>query len=396
MADPMLQSPNRNSMPVTALDLRNQQTTSMANLSKLLGSVNTASYLFGDDDDHPKPIRQSQTATTSPDAKTYLQLHTTDDKFPILVRRETDGNTQFSVSSAALDLALSQSPGPEDLHRTDRATATRHRQSLPPSAMRQSGFLSGEGVAPLNGMLSDIATTTAQNTAANRRSQEVKFAGIGSEKRPTLLGTPSRGAANGLPRLQSSYSTNDIPTLKSVNVASPESQNSVAVQSPTNEVTSPGYLARAAMANTTVTVPLKSPVNASQVGQDTSNGYRTSASGLQANAAPFGPSVSSPSRDVSGLGSGIAATHLQSYGPPAYYGGYGMQMMNSSFNNMYLGGQGQWPAQTPAYQGPLNGYSQYPQPVAPRFTDNQGRAMQQRRGQNGDGMSVPTSFLSDD
>jgi hypothetical protein len=46
-----------------------------------LGHINTASFLFGDDEE-----LGHQEALKSPEAKTYLQMNTTDDKFPILVR----------------------------------------------------------------------------------------------------------------------------------------------------------------------------------------------------------------------------------------------------------------------------------------------------------------------
>ena len=48
-----------------------------------LGHINTTSFLFGDDDEKHSGQKDS---TTSPDVNSYLQMNTTDDKFPILVR----------------------------------------------------------------------------------------------------------------------------------------------------------------------------------------------------------------------------------------------------------------------------------------------------------------------
>lgn len=50
-----------------------------------LGHINTTGFLFGDDDEKAAAKKES---ATSPDVKSYLQMNATDDKFPILVRRE--------------------------------------------------------------------------------------------------------------------------------------------------------------------------------------------------------------------------------------------------------------------------------------------------------------------
>lgn len=369
-------------MPVTGYDLRNK--TSMMDLASLLGHVNTTSFLFGDDDDN-KPVKQAQN-TASPDAKTYLQLYTTDDQFPILVRREGDGPMQLSASSAALDLALSQSPGPEAQQAADKAK--RHRQSLPPSAMRQTSYLGGDGaMSPLNSILSDLAT--AKNTAANRRSLEVKFAGVTENKRPSLLTSSPNAGANGFPRLQSSYSTNDIPTLKSTKTTSPAERKAVAIQDPQTDYRSPDRT----QVNLATLNALTGPDNRQAQDlhnsftqlEEQNNGFRSPQTGLQASAAPFGPSVVAPSQESGNTGTAVpAAQPIAPYGAPAaFYGGYGMQILNGAFNNMYIGGN-QGYGQMPIYPGAYGGYSQYPQPAAARYPDSQNRVTQQRRTQNGD------------
>lgn len=93
------------SMPVTNLDLRGRG--DLPDLASVLGHIDTAGYLFGEDDKEHNPA-------ASPDHKAYLQMSNTKDEFPILVRRDGAGNgTKLSASSAALDLALSQSPAPD-------------------------------------------------------------------------------------------------------------------------------------------------------------------------------------------------------------------------------------------------------------------------------------------
>lgn len=364
----------------------------MADLSSMLGSVNTASFLFGDEDEHKAVGQVKAKTTSSPDAKTYLQLHHNEDKFPILVRSEDDGNTQLAASSA----------DQENHPKTDRATATRHRQSLPPSAMRQTGYTVGEGAkSPLNGILTDLHT--AKNTAANRRSLEVKFSGIGETKRPSLLASPKNGTANGFPKLQSSYSTNDIPTLKSTNaVAYPSDSKPAFIQSPRHDFASPDRQSVVTLNHLGIHGNRQSQDIGESTKLDEQNGasYLAQRSALQASAAPFGPPVTAADHEVGNHTGAVASPSMPPYGAPPYYAGYGMQMLNSGFNNMYLGhapspqwagGQvGQMPPQVgqmPVYQGAYGGgYPPYTQPTGnQRFPDSQPRAIQHRRAQNGEG-----------
>jgi hypothetical protein len=65
-----------------------------------LGQINTTNFLFADDDE--KSTSQKESAT-SPDVKSYLQMNTTDDKFPILIRNNVHPGL---VSSFAIGLWL--------------------------------------------------------------------------------------------------------------------------------------------------------------------------------------------------------------------------------------------------------------------------------------------------
>lgn len=66
-------------MPVTGLRSLNHETVPEHSATGTLGQINTTSFLFDDED--------AKESTTSPDVKNYLQMNATDDKFPILVRR---------------------------------------------------------------------------------------------------------------------------------------------------------------------------------------------------------------------------------------------------------------------------------------------------------------------
>lgn len=72
-------------MPVTGTRTRKDNASSDYASMMGLGHINTTSFLFGDDDEKAAAKKE---AATSPDVKTYLQMNDTNDKFPILVRRD--------------------------------------------------------------------------------------------------------------------------------------------------------------------------------------------------------------------------------------------------------------------------------------------------------------------
>lgn len=76
-------SSNRYSMPVTGLKARDRDNGAEYSSALGLGHINTTGFLFGDDDETAK-----KESAASPDVNSYLQMNATDDKFPILVRRD--------------------------------------------------------------------------------------------------------------------------------------------------------------------------------------------------------------------------------------------------------------------------------------------------------------------
>ena len=72
-------------MPVTSTQKQDQASAPDYASMMGLGHINTTNFLFGDDEDGKK------NPTASPDVNNYLQMNATDDKFPILVRRNQDG-----------------------------------------------------------------------------------------------------------------------------------------------------------------------------------------------------------------------------------------------------------------------------------------------------------------
>ncbi|KAH7046758.1 hypothetical protein B0J12DRAFT_741720 [Macrophomina phaseolina] len=391
---------NRNSVPVTGLDLRNRATTDLPDLTSVLGHIDTTHFLFGDDDEKPR------NPAASPDVKSYLQMNATDDKFPILVRRDGEGAMQLSAASAALDLASvsSHSPDPQS---NGWPTTSRHRHaqhSLPVNNLHKSDEFGLDG-AGANGK-----ETPRRATMSNRHSMEVRFSPYGDSKRPGLLATPPNGLANGMPKLQSSYSTNDIPTMKSTNGLNGTPSggntgvNSHAEQHLHNHNASMGRI----------------PMNAvNRHSRELSGGenridepkgaaaFRSVGSALQANAAPFGPALTSGPAEItsnsvasaaamssppattiaSPNGNGVTSPPMYSNPTGPYYGGYGVSMINMGLQNMGLNGQAPY-GQMPMYP-PFNAYGQpFPQPYMqqppsqPRFPDSQARVIQQRRMQS--------------
>ncbi|KAL6707045.1 hypothetical protein ACN47E_004797 [Coniothyrium glycines] len=147
---PPIRKTNRMSMPVANLDYRRD----LPDLASVLGHIDTASYLFGEDEKEHNPA-------ASPDHKGYLQMSNTKDEFPILVRR---GDGTGNVAQV------------EEAHQASRT----------------------------------VETTPTKNMANNRRSVEFNFSPMNNEPKRSSFGGPP----NGMPKLTQSYSSNDVPTIK--------------------------------------------------------------------------------------------------------------------------------------------------------------------------------------
>src|ERR1700710_2395458 len=116
---------------------------------------------------------------------------------------------QLSASSAALDLALSQSPGP-DASANGWGAFARHRpsqQSLPMNSIQGNGSTS---TAQSNGPESPISVRPS-----HRHSLDMKYFGDGPQDSYSQVSSPSKHVQATPPKLQSSYSANDVPTMRS-------------------------------------------------------------------------------------------------------------------------------------------------------------------------------------
>lgn len=353
-------------MPVTNQDLRNRD---LPDLASVLGHIDTTGYLFGEDDKEHNPA-------ASPDHKAYLQMSNTNDKFPILVRRDGAGNgTKLSASSAALDLALSQSPGPDA--QAPGWHVPRHRQaqqSLPTNTFHKVAQVEEYDVGQANGN----DTTPVKNMANNRRSVEFNFS---PEPKRSSYASPT----NGMPKLTQSFSASDVPTLKNgagVNGANGGGFNTHAEQHLHNHNANLGRIPPNA-------------VNNRHSRDYKENDYRSAQSGLHASAAPFGPPVTTaaPMTGVAGtVGSPAVSQFTTTPSSNAPYYGYGMlNGMNglaNAMNGLSMGptsqmsgppsfaGNGMYGNNVPYY----NPYATYG--PGGRVQDSQARVIQSRRLQN--------------
>ncbi|KAL6720161.1 hypothetical protein ACLMJK_002082 [Lecanora helva] len=364
---------NRNSMPVTGFRSRNHETVPEHSTTMGLAHINTTSFLFDDED--------SKESTTSPDVKSYLQMNATDDKFPILVRRD-DHPGVLSASSRALDLALSQSPGPEAQVNGWSALAG-HRlsqQGLPQNA--STPITNGQmanGLSHAEPQKSTEAMTNLRNP--NRHSMEASLAAYAAQS--SQASSTESGRPTTLGSIHSSYSTNDVPTLKKANglmAANATPPKTQAQQRFHNHNASLGRIPPNALSNR----HSRELSGGDNRRDEQTNTYQQILSGLQGSAAPFGPPTTAAS-PIESMSSPMAQYSSPMQFPnQAYFPGYGLQMMNMGMNPMQMTNPLAFQNQIQPFQ-PQSGYAVYPNYVNQgRFQDNQARAIQQRRAVNGD------------
>lgn len=383
-------------MPVTGTRTRKDTTASDYASMMGLGHINTTGFLFGDDDEKAAAKKE---AATSPDVKTYLQMNDTSDKFPILVRRDgypglvsssishgshprLIGCLQLSASSAALDLALSQSPGPETQVNGATSSARGHRSSQP---IFPQDFFNGIQNAQGNNVASQNAEAVG-TSRLNRHSMEASLAAYAASALPGQLTTNDAASSRpSLANLQSSYSTNDLPTMKNANGGLPTitPPKIYAAQHFHNHNASLGRIPPSAVNNrhsrelSGGDYRREDPAAAYQ-----NNVYQQTASSAQAGTTAYSPSnmaVSLPDN----IANQVAQVNSQ-YPTPAFYGGYGMQLMNMGMTSVPFNNHMAFNQQVQPYQQ-QNAFVQYQNyGQQGRIQDSQARVMQQRRMQNGE------------
>lgn len=152
----------------------------------------------------------TKTAQTSPGVKGYLQMNSTDDKFPILVRRDSYPNI-LSASSAALDLAVQKKPDSQQTTWSNSSFA-RHRPAQHSLPVNNFPYTPTSNVSP---KVTVPQTDSPVTVRRYERGQNDLPMSAFVESHKLISGETTAGLHHPMmPKLQSSFSTPDIPTLR--------------------------------------------------------------------------------------------------------------------------------------------------------------------------------------
>ncbi|KAI5852319.1 armadillo-type protein [Tricharina praecox] len=209
----------RNSLPNNSLDNQNSMQSGTSRFG--LGSINTADFLF-DDDHTDKSNAEKKTATTSPDVKSYLQMMSTDNKFPILTQSHPG---KLSASSAALDLAYPENAGGqmEQQQLWGHTTFTRsHRPAQHSLPVNNFPYTPTSNSSP-----KVVPQTDSPGIRRfERSSTDFPFSTFSENLSAKITQTESGQSRQGtMPKLQPSFSTSDIPTMRAASSSSNNMQN---------------------------------------------------------------------------------------------------------------------------------------------------------------------------
>jgi hypothetical protein len=283
---------------------------------------------------------------------------------------------QLSASSAALDLALSHKSKDTELPSNGWPSFARHRpaqHSLPMNPFTyESPQTNGSPSAslPQSGVSSNGSPGNIRRY--DRNSMELTFSPLGENSKPATTVTSPSSTQQTPPKLQSSFSTNDIPTMKSnngISTATHAQQHFHNHNASLGRIPINGVSNRQSRELTGVDLALSSR-------EPQANTLQSFQSGLQGGAQPFGPPLSSAVAVP-----GVASPAMASYQlAPGFYPQYGMHL-NMGMNNQMFHPQAQFGAYT-TFQ---------PQPQGRIGDMNQPRAMQQRRNTEGEGKCTTIS-----
>ncbi|KAL1871584.1 hypothetical protein VTK73DRAFT_2013 [Phialemonium thermophilum] len=383
---------NRYSMPVT----RSRPYFPDLSVDNTLDGNNTTGFLFGDED------------LNLGDMKKFPQATTNTENFPTLIRREGFPN-MLSTPSTALDLAQAQNLGNEQSSSAGgwgTVNNHHHRQSISALSSTQINNNSSS-VGSGSGQSSEVPVIGSRPSSI-RHSLDLKYfqdnTSITSDAASTIVPT-SGNLSMAPPKLQQSFSANDVPTMKSTNgtVSLGNNVNNHAQQHFHNHNASIGRIPAGAVPNRH-SRELSSENNPASMTRESSN-YPSIGSTLQANATPFGPSVTQSQPNIPSTGattaaptgaSSAAGLPYQYYNPSAYNNtstsnaSYGVPMLAMTMQGLSLNGAN--PAIYPPH-GYTTGYNPLYNQVGPRGSqDSQARVIQNRRQLDSEAMSRYTNL----
>jgi hypothetical protein len=277
---------------------------------------------------------------------------------------------QLSASSAALDLALSHKSKDADLPSNGWPSFARHRpaqHSLPMNPfIYDSPQTNGSPSAslPQSGISSNGSPGNIRRY--DRNSMDLTFSPLGENSKPATTVASPGGAQQTPPKLQPSYSANDIPTMKNnngMNTTTHAQQHFHNHNASLGRIPINGVNNRHSRELTGVDLTLGAR-------EPQANNLQSFQPGLQGGAQPFGPSLSSAVA-VPGITSPTMASYQLA---PGFYPQYGMHL-SMGMNNQMFHPQAQFGA-----------YTTFPQQPQSRIGDmNQPRTIPQRRNTEGEG-----------
>jgi len=307
-----------------------------------LGPLNTTSFLFDDNDDKHSSLNGFD--LKSPLARTFAQLE--GDDFPTLTSNGGQVNLMSLVIGSSTDSTqLSANLAAIDLAKDDAwAVGSRFRpahQSMPhtDSSMYRP-------------VLSNLASPPAERPAeiARRKSQRHSM-GVTFEENTNFETTPATLSVSRPTSLQTSYSTNDVPTVKTslaleTMMSPPKTQ---AEQQLHNHNVNMGRIPANAINNR----QSREVAGVYGTPKPDDKNMGTNGSNLQASATPFGPNFTSPPdysmMNITSPTSGYAS-------PPIY----AHSMQSYSLNQMAPAGAANgFPAQNQSGYAINNGYAGY-------------------------------------
>ncbi|KAF8426581.1 armadillo-type protein [Tirmania nivea] len=173
------------------------------------GGSSMLNLIFNEEAERNGASKSTQTAT-SPGVKGYLQMNSTDDKFPILVRRDSYPNI-LSASSAALDLAVQKKPDSQQATWSNSSFA-RHRPAQHSLPVNNFPYTPTSNVSP---KFSVPQTDSPVTVRRYERGQNDLPMSAFVEGHKLISGETPAGLHHPImPKLQSSFSTPDIPTMR--------------------------------------------------------------------------------------------------------------------------------------------------------------------------------------
>ncbi|KAI0513161.1 ARM repeat-containing protein [Xylaria bambusicola] len=339
---------NRYSMPVTR----------RGNLYDNIDQTNTTGFLFRDDD-------------ATMESGNYPSVDANEDHFPQLHPQKGNPNV-LSASTSAMDLA-SQRGSSEGGTTNGWGNITRHRQQQSLSTLPSSQVADSIGSVQVDN--NPLAPRPFRHSIdLNQFRDSATESSPASTMPPATMPTP--------PKLQASFSANDVPTVKTMPGAATSSANAHAQQHFHNHNASIGRFPPGAMKRHSRELSGDNHTIVTQPGGT----FPSIQSQLQGSAPSFGPMASSQAPVQSPVSTGMNTAASSPSGPPyPYYTGYNSPPgPNSAYNMLAMGMQNMnmngYPQQN------YTGYGAVYQPsVQPR--DSQQRIMQQRRAQNEDGQN---------